>query len=368
MKTNELFSWFQKNYPQIMTQWANCSHNYSCNDINPYHQEGLLSNHMMMVMNMAEQFNVSLKGNISCLFHDLGKPITRRENHEKKRVSMLNHEAVSAFMSVELMENLSKDVSLTTKDKIDIFFAICYHIDFHKILATAHREDNYQGFVDKFKGMPTMAKTLVELGVCDSLGRFSDPEISPKETILWSLIEKMEEMNIYEQMKKEKVKVDQPVVEFLIGLPCSGKSSYRNNKSDYKVICRDDIILSLGEGKAYEEAYRTVPEGKVNEELDKAMKLAVKNKEHFIMDQTNLVKSSRLKKMNQMKGYYKRAVLFIEELPVIYERNRVRSEVENKFISDEVFYRMMTSFYPPSFEEGFDEIVIIYKGEQITFD
>lgn len=365
MKTNELFSWFQKQYPKTIEEWANCSHNYSNVDINPYHQEGLLSNHMMMVMTMAEQFNVSLKGNVSCLFHDLGKPITRRENHEKKRVSMLNHEAVSAFMSIEMMEQLSKEVSLSVKDKIDIFFAICYHIDFHKVMAEACKKNDFQVFVDKFKGMPEMAKTLVELGVCDSLGRFSDPEISPKEPILWSLISKMEEMKIYEQMNKAKVVNEQPVVEFLIGLPCSGKSFYRNAKEGFKVICRDDIILSLGDGKTYEEAYRTVPEGRVNEELDKAMKLAVKNKENFIMDQTNLVKSSRLKKMNQMKGYFKRAVLFLEELPVIYERNKVRHEKENKFISDEVFYRMMTSFYPPSIEEGFDEIVVIYKGETI---
>lgn len=322
--------------------------------------------HVQMTLLVNAQINSSTQGTIATLLHDLGKPATRKENHEKKRVSMINHEAVSAFMALEVMEKLSKETTLTLKDKVDIFFAICYHIDFHKIIAQCYKEDNFNAFIARYKGQASMAKILVELGISDSLGRFSDPEISPKEETLWTLNERMTDAGVFDQMGREKVtNSGNPVIEILIGLPCSGKSTYRAKKQGYTHISRDDILLELGNGKGYDDAFKSVNEGTVNQMLDTQLKKAIKNQENIIFDLTNLVKSRRMGTLSQAKGYYRKGVLFLEELPVIQQRNEARQKREGKFIPAHVFHNMMTSFSVPSFEE-FDEIVVIYKGEYIT--
>lgn len=371
MNIGELFEWFKLNYPMILEEWKNCSHYYSPQYPNPYHMEDSLLIHNEMVLNQGKEKQISSLGAIACLFHDLGKPVTRKENHEKKRVSMIAHESVSGFMAIEYLEKLGEKISLSTQDKINIFLAICYHIDFHRVMATCLSKDKadperYSELVAKYQGMGAMCRVLVELGVCDSLGRETDSEISPIHPELETLIGVLDKQNVYEKMTREKVEAgSKPVVEMLIGIPCSGKSTYCGSKKDFVILSRDGIIMEQGQGKTYEEAYKEMDKAKVNEEFDKRMKSCIRAKENVILDMTNGVKSRRKATLSQFKAYHKKAVVFLEELPVIYARNEERSKAENKIISQEVFLTMMMNFTPPSYEE-FDEIVFIYKGQECS--
>lgn len=362
----QLFSWFQLNYPHILKQWEDCTHHYSLEHQNVFHLEGKLSQHISLCMAVADIQNNSIQGNVSVLTHDLGKPATRKENHEKKRVSMIGHEPVSAFMSLEIMEKLSETTPLSAEDKINIFNAICYHIDFHKVIAECYKANSFDAFIARYQGFSDMGRILVQLGVSDSLGRFSDPVISPKEPRLWTLYKEMSEQGVFDKLLRPAVVNDsKPEVQLLIGLPCSGKSTYRAKRAGYTQLCRDDIIMEFSQGKNYTDAFHSVDAAKVNAELDKRMKAAIRNSESVIMDLTNLVKSRRAATLSQFKNYHKKAVVFLEDMVEVQKRNELRREREGKFIPAEVYHGMMTSFTPPSYEE-FDEIEYWYKGTRVV--
>lgn len=378
MNASQIFSWFQLNYPHIIEEWSECSHHYSLEFQNKFHLEGTVLNHYCQVMLAAELQENNLKnvfkiddgtshlGVAAAMFHDLGKPSTRKENHEKKRVSMIGHEPVSAFMALEIMEKLSEKTPLSVEDKINIFNAICYHIDFHKVIAECYKANSFDAFIARYKGFSDMGRILVQLGVSDSLGRFSDPDISPKEPRLWTLYKEMNEQKVFDKLVREPTVNDsKPEVQILVGLPCSGKSTYRAKRMGYTHICRDDIIMEMAQGKSYTEAFHSVDSAKVNAELDKRTKAAVRNQESVIFDLTNLVKARRAATLTQFKNYHKKAVVFLEDLVVVQVRNKARQEREGKFIPDEVYHNMMTSYTPPSYEE-FDEIEYWYKSSRVV--
>lgn len=367
MNIQELFSWLKTKHPSIVESWESCSHYYSSAHPNPYHLEDSLLNHQLMIFNECEKKNISLQGNIACLFHDLGKPLTRELNHEKKRASMLNHEPVSAFFSLDMMNSLSQQINLSPEDKINIFFAICYHVDFHQTISSCLKKDKnspnrFQELVSKYKGQPEMTRILIELGVCDSLGRESDPVISPKHPELETLIQTLNDSSIYQELSVKPTRdKNKPIVEMLIGLPCSGKTQYSKEKRGFTIIEKDSIALKLTESNTTKEAYADLDKDKFNQAFDKLLKASVRNKSNIVFDNNHFIKHERKSLLAQCKGYHKKAVLFLESMSAINNKNNTRMENGGHEIS---IYQMIKDFTPPSFNE-FDEIVVFYEGKKV---
>lgn len=357
MNSAQLYAWFQTTYPHLYQEWVRCNHS-SGKSINPHHAESELSSHMAQVMLAAEILKISYLGKVAALCHDLGKPITRFHNEKDDKVKFFGHESVSAFMSLEIMNKLNIPIA----DQVQAFQAIAFHQDFYRKLSDCN--SSFSPLTIRYSNMTEMFKLLVELCSADALGRFSLSDsrsiIDPQE-----LNEVLEINGVMEDIKFEINKQSDCVVETLIGLPGSGKSTYRNKNKLAHVICRDDILREMFPGKTYVQSFQKANAGQVNQALDEKIRRAFQHYQpHVILDLTNMKEDMRNAQLKQVPHYKKIARVFLCELPELRKRNTKRAEEEGKFIPEEVYFKMMRSFVAPT-HETFDEIYYHYQNQII---
>lgn len=361
MKTmTELVSWFQMEYPRLVRRMKNSNHHLTHQDVddrldidsarfgltknlNPYHIEGDVWTHTMMVCKQAENAPYTVK--LAALLHDIGKPDTRAVNSKNGRVGFFNHDAVSAFKALEILKR--EELGLTENEIAHIFNVIALHTQIYKLSREQLRAI----------GNKDLVASLIDLGRVDHAGRFhtaGEAEI-PKFLDIFPIPESG--VSSTKRMAQEKE------VVILCGLPASGKSTWvRNNSSkDDFHVSRDACLMREAVAKfgdihiPYNEAFRKVKQNKVNDRLEKKFKEA-KEYDRVIVDMTHMSKKSRKRSLSHFgPEYKKKCVVFLTDLPTLLLRNSKR---DGKVIDERVIERMMRSFYPPSFEE-FDEIEYI---------
>jgi putative nucleotidyltransferase with HDIG domain len=361
MKTiSELIEWFQLNYPELVRTMRISNHHRQViddvivdpniapkldpnkylydSDINPYHIEGNVWTHSMLVCKQAENEPYLIQ--LAALFHDIGKPITRSVNPKNGYVSFYNHDAVSAFMSLEI----TKKLKLSTKDKIQIFNMLALHTQIFK-----QTPDQLKKL---FIGQQELADNFIRLGRVDNAGRFTK---IPSHT--WT--------EFFNVEKKPEISLEKEVI-LMCGLPGSGKSSYirsieKLNKEDYFIVSRDDCLMNLakkkfGEDITYNEAFKKITQKNVDKLLREKYIESNKSTKVFV-DMTHMSKKSRKKTLSYYSGGYKKTcVLLMKDLPTIYLQNEQR---KGKVIDRRVIKRMMKSFSCPMLDE-FDEIKYIF--------
>lgn len=160
-----------------------------------------------------------------------------------------------------------------------------------------------------------------------------------------------------------------PMCLMMVGVPGSGKSTkIKETIKDFphfKVVSSDEYLEKVAkeQGKTYDEVHADNIDAAIKW-MNSQIQTFIKNKENFIWDQTNLVKSSREKKLRNLKsnGYEVNALTF--ELPEeeVFYRLEKRVAEGGKSISPKVIKNMMDSYERPSFDEGFDNIFLIDKN------
>jgi predicted kinase len=153
-----------------------------------------------------------------------------------------------------------------------------------------------------------------------------------------------------------------PKVMLLIGPPLSGKDTYLKSKDfrNYRIISRDDILVSLHKNDNYGEAFREVDPKIVNRILYENIQKAIDGGENVIINMTNLTKRSRERHLEKFSDYdyEKIAVVFPRlELSEYINRNLKRKQEENKFIPLNVIESMLQNWQEVTQEEGFDKII-----------
>lgn len=190
------------------------------------------------------------------------------------------------------------------------------------------------------------------------------------------------------------------IVEFFVGIPCSGKSTHLHenyNQNEIYIISMDDIKYTYADKMklGYEEFFERPTESEIemNTVSDKygaitengqwekleiantAMRKdfssmvrrshnALEEGKRVIIDMTNLTKKDR---KNAMKWYkdiddvkFEATVFqFEDNLDLIMEQNKKRGQEENKFIADFVIPMMVKRFQPIEMDEGINEIKFI---------
>jgi len=163
----QLLHWFQTNYPHLKQDLLECNHNFNDSDTNPYHVEGDCWSHTMLVCKIAQLKDYDRVVQVAALLHDIGKPKSRKINPENNHVQFFGHEELSAKMAEPLVADLVKRDMLSLDEANEVLKLIFFH-------AYLYKESDPEKICMKFKKSLTFFKHLVDFGICDDLGRFSE--------------------------------------------------------------------------------------------------------------------------------------------------------------------------------------------------
>ena len=161
--------------------------------------------------------------------------------------------------------------------------------------------------------------------------------------------------------------MNSPKFILLVGVPCSGKTTFCLNlqkEDDYVVISKDDILIEMFPDKTYNEAFIIRSENKnVRDKIlhisNTILKEAIKNKKNIIIDDTNLKQSHYIEKLKLLSSdYYRKAIVLKPKLQLIMERNEIRMITENKYIPTIVLTEMYKILEIPLLS-NFNEVSVI---------
>lgn len=152
------------------------------------------------------------------------------------------------------------------------------------------------------------------------------------------------------------------IVTFLVGIPCSGKSTFLKNNDLYRnhvILSTDDELEKIAAEKAI--TYNIAFENHFKEaekRMQEVLKEGLAEKRNFVIDQTNLTKKSRKKKMGWFpKEYSFEVVVFETSMMDILSRLKIRNSSGNKVITTKIIDTMLFSYESPTEEEGFSKII-----------
>lgn len=151
-----------------------------------------------------------------------------------------------------------------------------------------------------------------------------------------------------------------PNCVLLVGLPCSGKTTYVRNHAEYcdnrkyTILSSDDILEEMAQalGGTYNdlwEDYYFWADFVFWDLFDKA----IANKENIVVDRTSLTINTRKRLLNRLTPDYKKCAVDFKPNPAVTNSRNVRP---GKVIPKEVLWSMLCAYQMPSFDEGFDFI------------
>jgi predicted kinase len=151
-----------------------------------------------------------------------------------------------------------------------------------------------------------------------------------------------------------------PKFYMLIGVPASGKSTWRDaNAGNAEIISTDDIIEHRAKtiGVTYNDVFKDSIKEATRLANDHAYNAFLMNKD-VIWDQTNLTaKSRKLKLALVPKHWEKIAVVFLT--PEDEEWQRRLASRPGKTLPQHILMGMRDSMVWPEPEEGFDRITVV---------
>ena len=152
-----------------------------------------------------------------------------------------------------------------------------------------------------------------------------------------------------------------PTATFLIGLPASGKTTYRLKLPQDRLvtISSDDLIdqWAREHGVTYTEAFRAINLRDVERQMMAALDAAVLAEQSVVIDRTNMSRKSRAKLLGRLPQHYQRiAVAFEVPRDELERRLAARAETTGKYIPPYVIETMLEQYEPPTHDE-FEVIV-----------
>lgn len=156
-----------------------------------------------------------------------------------------------------------------------------------------------------------------------------------------------------------------PIFLMLVGLPGNGKSTWLTNDYqdipfvDYVPLSTDVEIekMCASQGITYDQGFKLFID-QAQKIVNQKMSNAIKNRSDIVLDQTNLTRKSRARKMAQLPKTYKKIAIFFP-VPDDTEWKRRLASRPGKCIPQSVLDKMRANLEVPALDEGFDEVVEI---------
>lgn len=153
-----------------------------------------------------------------------------------------------------------------------------------------------------------------------------------------------------------------PNLVMLVGLPYSGKSTCAKSLgifNDYVLVSSDQEVHNIAaeNNTTYNQCFNEVADLAMKRATEKLLQ-ALKDKKDILIDQTNLTKASRRRKLSQVPSGYKKTCIVVP-LPTDEEMVIRKQERTTHSVPDKVLENMKQIYQEPTLDEGFD---IIYKA------
>lgn len=364
-----------KNYA-IYEKMTKVSHDYSTDTFSTAHAEGSIWSHTCSVLSNlynGNRQNISLELFLAGLLHDVGKTETAGEKElkinnsdgsPKMKRTFIGHQNYGSLLVYDILKNMYKDF-INVINVQRVIELVNLHMFFNLDIGTVYRENWYLSPKEEAYLNRTFSKNkglfyeLINLCKADSLGRFTR-----KSEYAVTISKHRRLKNLAHFFKSYRKSYTTPSVTMFIGLPGSGKTTYRNSLSgDFEIVSMDDILVEKAKalGITYNEFIQNRPEevSAIVNSLDDKIRFAGKENKNIVIDMTDLHLKSRRRKLSFVpKNYYRKAIVFIRSLEKIREVNREREKI-NKFLSDSDLDHMLRSFTVPTYNE-FDEIQYLF--------
>lgn len=342
---NHIVAWFIRHYPQHCDRMTACSHAAKSGDINPYHIETDCWSHTMMVCKIAEREGAGLAVQIAALLHDIGKPATRQVA-ANGHVRFFGHEAFSAYLSLQILYAMKAEGLIATEQIPEIFALIALHTLPYTLKEPGH-------FLTKFRHDRNLFEKLLQLGYCDTTGRFAEKGEVGEDR--WVKMRAMAEEMSDDPAGAQPLLV--PTLELLVGVSNSGKSTYieRRQKEGFDdvVISRDSLVMTHGGCESYAECWDALDQKthrKIDRLLDNDFMAAAKAGKNIIVDMTNLSRKNRRRWLEKVPAdYFRLATIFLTPIETIRSRNEAQRP--QKHIPPNVIDSMARRFEYPLYDE-----------------
>lgn len=290
-----------------------------------YHQEGSVWTHSLMVTAYVKALHPdNLVLQLAALLHDCGKPLAKVVDSLSGKTSFSGHEGLSVMLATDVLKSLD----LTMQQKLDVLKVISLHgtnvtqlldIPYLQMFRKADQQGRlYFGEKGQHSDYPER--------------RFITPALTSTHT-----------------------------VTLLVGLPCSGKSTYANSYPT--VLSRDNLLTYTYPDMTYNEAYTYVHSDSArlqifNKAFDKLITQRAREQRDLVIDMTNLSLKSRRSMMQRFPHAQFKCVVFLPPFTQIIARNTTRP---GKSIPFDTLISMSKSFVMPVKQEGFTDITYILE-------
>lgn len=350
-------------FPHIIRNLAASTHHWidgDKSDLCPYHLEGDMLSHSLMVFQSAihqlesspnevtQNFAEELL--IAAIAHDFGKPFVRCpiEKDGKYKVRFYGHDYTSALVALPLIIKRIPE----EKRRIRLLRTICLHTTFLRGMDISH-------FMGKYTNDFTLLASLVRADQVGRLAFESEKErLAELETVLLK--------DAWDAKPEIPIEQSDQVLTIFIGVPGCGKSYLAANKYSGKRFSTDETMLAIANEKFYingdyGKAFNAMRNCKIDwvKKTQRAMIEYGKNTRNDISyDATNMTKKKRCKLVRtahqQIRGIKIRYVLVWRSFDKCLES---RNEDSGKYINDLVYTQMLSGFMYPSLNEGVEQIL-----------
>ena len=168
--------------------------------------------------------------------------------------------------------------------------------------------------------------------------------------------------------KSPETKADCEVIQ-MVGLPGAGKTYWANQlckdrpEKRYNILGTNTLIdkmkvMGLTRNRNYAGRWDALIT-KCTECFNVLLRRAMKRKRNFILDQTNVYPTARMRKMRDFLGYKIQTIIVVPEDQEYLRRCRLRAQEEGKEVPADALLNMKANFLLPDISETYGEVFYV---------